>query len=313
MPAEAATATEKAAAAKLKEHIEKSKSEKVRRQKEHMRNWRKYKKALKELEGSSSSDVNTSPSPSGSSGHSDCSHSRDGKTFRNIKRQGDNFDDRKVFSLKIGPYPGRGKSQRYWTTLCSNVSAASGNPKKAFKLMLDIENINYKELEKEEGMDTLWAKLRVLLKATSIGKFLQETELEGKRLLIDGKQINGRQLCWLPRERLKADRHQEIYKQQEVHHPVLLKDNAAAYLTALGALFLDVAMPPAAMELLFTKQIEQSEQCKKIMEEYHYAVQKGTLEPSYTCLRKEVGDHIEILKRRKIRKAWIKYQDRHWR
>ena len=47
-------------------------------------------------------------------------------------------------------------------------------------MMLQIEKKSYKELENEEGMDTLWAKLRVVLKATFMGQFLQEIELEAE-------------------------------------------------------------------------------------------------------------------------------------
>ena len=71
--------------------------------------------------------------------------------------------------MKVEPYPGRDKFKRYWTTLCADVSAASGNPKKAFKMMLQIEKKSYNEFENEDGMDTLWTKLRVLLKATFMG------------------------------------------------------------------------------------------------------------------------------------------------
>ena len=114
--------------------------------------------------------------------------------------------------------------------------------------------------------------------------------------------MNGRQLCWLLRERFKADRNQEIYKAQEVHVLKLIKDNIPAYLTALDGLLLDLTLPADTMELLFTAQIETSEQCKKTLEEYHYEIQKGNLEPSYAHLRKEGELHIEILKKRDIKK-----------
>ena len=83
---------------------------------------------------------------------------------------------------------------------CQNVSAASGNPKKAFRLMPEIEKKSYKELGNEEGMDVLWANLRTLLRPTFMGQFLQEKELEGRKLLLGGRMMNGRQLCWLLRE-----------------------------------------------------------------------------------------------------------------
>ena len=101
----------------------------------------------------------------------------------------------------------------------------------------------------------------------------------------------------------KSRIHQEIYKQQEVHKLMLVKDNVPAYHTALDALLLDVKMPEEPMELLYTTQIEQSEQCKRIMDDYHYAPQKGTVTLSYAYLRKEVEDHLEILKIRRNQKS----------
>lgn len=84
---------------------------------------------------------------------------------------------------------------------------------------------------------------------------------------------------------------------------MLLKDNVSAYHTALDALLLDVKMPDPAMELFHKTQIEQSEQCKKNMDDHHYAIQKGTLTPSYAYLYKEVEDHLEILKIAKIKRV----------
>ena len=67
----------------------------------------------------------------------------------------------------------------------------------------------------------------------------------------------------------------------------------------MDGLLLDVTMPPDTMELLFARQMEMSEQCKNIMEEYRHAIQKGTLVSSYAHLRREVEDRIEILRKRK--------------
>lgn len=115
--------------------------------------------------------------------------------------------------------------------------------------------------------------------------------------------MNGRQLCWLLKERFKGDRNQEIYKQQEVHHLKLVKDNIPAYHKALDALLLEVTMPEDTMHLLYATQITEREQCKKIMEEYLYAPEKGTVEPSYAYLRGEVETHLSITQKRKNRKA----------
>ena len=52
-----------------------------------------------------------------------------------------------------------------------------------------------------------------MLTKTFIGQFLNEIELEEKKLLLKEKQVNGRQLCCLLKERFKGDRNQEIYKQ----------------------------------------------------------------------------------------------------
>ena len=118
--------------------------------------------------------------------------------------------------------------------------------------------------------------------------------------------MNGRQLCWVLKERFKGDRNQEIYKQQEVHHLRIVKDNIPAYHTALDAMLLEVTMPAGTMQFLYATQSTESEQCKKIMEDYLYAQEDGTVEPSYAFLRNEVETHLSILKKRKIRKLNMK-------
>ena len=40
--------------------------------------------------------------------------------------------------------------------------------------MLEVLEKSYEELAGEEGMDSLWAKLRVMLKKTFAGQFLNE-------------------------------------------------------------------------------------------------------------------------------------------
>lgn len=84
---------------------------------------------------------------------------------------------------------------------------------------------------------------------------------------------------------------------------MLVKDKVPAYHIALDALLLDVKMPEPTMELLYITQIEQSEQCKKIMDDYRNPIKKGTLTPSYAYLRKEVEDHLNVLKIRKNQKG----------
>ena len=42
---------------------------------------------------------------------------------------------------------------------------------------------------------------------------------------------------------------------------------------------------------------------QEITDDYHYAQQKGQVEPSYAYLRKGVEDHLEILKTRKEQKS----------
>ena len=67
---------------------------------------------------------------------------------------------RKVGSMKIERYLVQGTWRRCWSNLCQSVAAASGNPKKAFRLMKVIERLRYEDLVEEHGMDTLWQKLR---------------------------------------------------------------------------------------------------------------------------------------------------------
>ena len=61
--------------------------------------------------------------------------------------------------------------------MCNAVSAASGNAKSAWLLMLEVLEKTYEELA-EHGMDTLWAKLRVMLKKIFTCQILNEIELE---------------------------------------------------------------------------------------------------------------------------------------
>ena len=115
--------------------------------------------------------------------------------------------------------------------------------------------------------------------------------------------MNGRQLCWLLKERFKGDRNQKIYKQQEVHHLKLVKDNTPGYHAALDALLLEVTMPEETMCLLYTTQINESEQCKTIMEDYLWGQEEGTVVPSYAYLRGQVEKHLSITMKRKNQKA----------
>lgn len=57
-------------------------------------------------------------------------------------------------------------------------------PEKAFRLKLEVFKKTYAELEKEERMYTLWAKLRVVLEKTFTGQFLNEIEPEEKNCYL---------------------------------------------------------------------------------------------------------------------------------
>ena len=123
--------------------------------------------------------------------------------------------------------------------------------------MLEVLEKTYEELAEEEGMDTLWAKLRVMLKKTFTGQFLNEIEFLERTLLLVKEQMTGRRRWWL-KERFKGDRNQDIYKQQDVHHLKIIKDNIPGYHTALDALLLEATMPEKTMCLLYTTQINES-------------------------------------------------------
>ena len=71
--------------------------------------------------------------------------------------------------MEIEHYPAQGAWSRYRSNLCQAVAAASGNVKKAFRLVEEIERLKYEDLVEEHGMDTLWQKLRSELQKTLKG------------------------------------------------------------------------------------------------------------------------------------------------
>ena len=91
-----------------------------------------------------------------------------------------------------------------------------------------------------------------------------------------------------------GDRNQKIYKHQEVHHVNLVKDNIPGYHIALDASLREVTMPEDTMCILYNTQINESEQCKKIMEDYLWAQEHGTVDPSYAYLRGPVEKRVSM-------------------
>ena len=88
----------------------------------------------------------------GGGGGSGCSsHGR--RRGRSSRKKG--LGDTRVGNIVIEQCPGKGKPKRYFQQMCNAVSAASGNPKKAWLLMLDFLEKTYEELAEEDGMDTL--------------------------------------------------------------------------------------------------------------------------------------------------------------
>ena len=58
----------------------------------------------------------------------------------------------------------------------------------------------------------------------------------------------------------------------------LVKDNILGYHIALDALLLEVTMPEYTMCILYTTQINENEQCRKIMEDYLWAQEHRTVD-----------------------------------
>ena len=75
------------------------------------------------------------------------------------------LQDQKVLNFTCDPYP-TGNFRVYWAALCMKVSSASGNPKKAYRLMKEIESSKFEDLANDHGMDSLFQKLRYELQRT---------------------------------------------------------------------------------------------------------------------------------------------------
>ena len=74
------------------------------------------------------------------------------------------------------------------------VAAASCNPKKAFRLMKEIERLKCEVLVEEHGMDVLWQRLPSELQNILKGHLLKELFLEDESLAIQNPPsvVNGR-------------------------------------------------------------------------------------------------------------------------
>ena len=140
------------------------------------------------------------------------------------------------------------------------VSSASGNPKKAYRLMTAIETSNFEELAIDHGMDSLFQKLRYELQRTIKGQFLKELFHEDEVLSKKSPPVTvgGRQLAWMLRRKFDVGlTEQNISSEREFHELILQKDNVPAYLLSLDSLLLEVDICDEKLEVLFEANGEE--------------------------------------------------------
>ena len=118
-----------------------------------------------------------------------------------------------------------------------------------------IESSTFEELAKDEGMDTMWQKLRYELQRTVKGQFLKALlhmdEVMSKH--DPPVTVGGRQLAWMIRRKFDVDlTEQNIFTEREVHDLALQKDNAPAYLLSLDSLLLELDISDETLEVLFS-------------------------------------------------------------
>ena len=87
-----------------------------------------------------------------------------------------------------------------------------------------------------------------------------------------------------------------------MHDLVIRNDNVPAYLVALDTLLLEVTIEASTMEVLFSRQIENSPQCAKVWDKYETDTQELTYDRSYLTLRKMVESKLAVEQRKKQRK-----------
>ena len=171
------------------------------------------------------------------------------------------------------------------------VSAASTNPKKAFRRMKEIETATFEHLEEEEGMEVLWQKLLCELQKTLEGQFLKGLLLADEKLAKEKPPMtgNGRQLARMVRRKFGvAETQQNIFTGREIHVLQLQKDNVPGYLIELDALLLEIGIDKTTLEVLFSTQMEKHEQLTRIMHDYNYGIQRGTCPRTYEYFAKKL-------------------------
>ena len=89
-----------------------------------------------------------------------------------------------------------------------------------------------------------------------------------KRLELEDKRLTGRQIAWLLVREFEIDSNESgVLKEQEIYELVLVKDNVPSFLTRWDQLIFECRKLDAeTKEVLFTKQIQKSEQLKKIFQ-----------------------------------------------
>ena len=110
----------------------------------------------------------------------------EGNASQPVDENGKKFDtriqDAKVTAFTCDQYPSQHQYRLYWSALCQKVSAASGNPKKAFVMMNEIESLGFEELAEDNGMEVLWQKLRYQLQCTIKRFVFARTKPERRRI-----------------------------------------------------------------------------------------------------------------------------------
>ena len=177
---------------------------------------------------------------------------------------------KKAYSFSVsGVYPKQSGWKKYWTDLCSMVSTKSAHPAYALQWMFEIEHAkSIHDLRNNRKLDGLSSKLRLCLQGVLKGQIVKEIQLADAKLKpSEGRELNGRQVAWMMRNRFKLDEEEgHFYDERELMDLQLEKDNVPGYLVAWDDLSLQIELEPVVKEIVFARQTEKSVQLEKYSE-----------------------------------------------
>ena len=100
--------------------------------------------------------------------------------------------------IKVHNLPTMGKFKEWRLVFKRGVAAASVHPEQAMIWITKVEHAkSWQELEDNEGLSTLSAKLAQGIIEQLYGKLGQSLTLLDEQLQKTGKMLNGRQITWL--------------------------------------------------------------------------------------------------------------------